>query len=143
MFDLNTKILVADDMSVMRKTVVKACRDLGFLNFAEAKDGSEAWQLLASENHGIGFINRLLGEAFTEIQDDTIDTAAEILNIVYTLSRVPLNGTKYNFQPALPSAIRGGILEESTEGKRHEGKLIFESDLGPFAFQASLSLKTA
>lgn len=49
MFDANTKILVVDDMTTMRKLVKKACVNLGFSQIEEAADGQKAWEkLLAS-----------------------------------------------------------------------------------------------
>lgn len=56
MFDLNTPILVADDMGTMRKLVIKACQTLGFKNFTEAADGALAWEKLASANPAFGLV---------------------------------------------------------------------------------------
>lgn len=44
MFDTNTKILIVDDMSTMRRLVKKACVGLGFSNIEEAEDGQKAWE---------------------------------------------------------------------------------------------------
>ena len=44
MFDANTKILIVDDMSTMRRLVKKACIGLGFSNIEEAEDGQKAWE---------------------------------------------------------------------------------------------------
>lgn len=55
MFAPTTKILIADDMSTMRKIVAKACKDLGFTTLFEAADGQLAWQKL-QENPDIGLI---------------------------------------------------------------------------------------
>lgn len=57
MFDLNrTKILVVDDMLTMRKLVMKICREIGFTNFAEATDGSDAWQQISSPQSSFGLV---------------------------------------------------------------------------------------
>lgn len=56
MFDLNTKILVIDDMGTMRKIVMKACKDLGFTQFVEAADGALGWQTLNDNKGTIGLI---------------------------------------------------------------------------------------
>ncbi|MEZ4873678.1 MAG: response regulator [Bdellovibrionales bacterium] len=56
MFDLNTKILVVDDMNTMRKIVIKACREIGFSNFVEAPDGAIAWERLSSSQEEIGLV---------------------------------------------------------------------------------------
>ena len=46
MFDSNTKILIVDDMSTMRRLVKKACNNIGFSNIEEAEDGQKAWEKL-------------------------------------------------------------------------------------------------
>jgi len=56
MFDLKTKILVVDDMLTMRKLVQKSCKEIGFTDFTEAKDGREAWELVNSANPPFGLI---------------------------------------------------------------------------------------
>jgi two-component system chemotaxis response regulator CheY len=56
MFDLNSTILVVDDMKTMRKLVQKACRDIGFTNFVEAEDGAFAWTALNAADSKISII---------------------------------------------------------------------------------------
>lgn len=46
MFSADTPILVVDDMSTMRKIVIKNCKELGFVQFTEAADGKIAWETL-------------------------------------------------------------------------------------------------
>lgn len=55
MFDLRTKILVVDDMSTMRKLVIRTCQAIGFTDFVEANDGAVAWETLGA-TPGIGLI---------------------------------------------------------------------------------------
>jgi two-component system chemotaxis response regulator CheY len=55
MFDLNTKILIVDDMSTMRKIVRKALSGYGFTLFEEAEDGQKAWAKL-NEIQDIGLV---------------------------------------------------------------------------------------
>jgi two-component system, chemotaxis family, chemotaxis protein CheY len=50
MFDPKVKILVVDDMAMMRKAVTKFCKDMGFSDFTEAADGVEAWEKIAAAN---------------------------------------------------------------------------------------------
>lgn len=56
MFDLNTKILVIDDMVTMRKIVTKACKDLGFTQFVDAADGALGWQALNDAKGTVGLV---------------------------------------------------------------------------------------
>lgn len=46
MFDPRTKVLVVDDMSTMRKIVMKIVKELGFTTIHEACDGNEAWRMI-------------------------------------------------------------------------------------------------
>lgn len=55
MFPPHTKILIVDDMTTMRKLVMKVCKDLGFTNFVEAADGKLAWDTLQN-NIDVGLI---------------------------------------------------------------------------------------
>ncbi len=55
MFNLSTKVLVADDMATMRKLVKKSLSTMGFTVFEEAEDGQKAWAKL-NEHPDIGLI---------------------------------------------------------------------------------------
>lgn len=46
MFKPETKILIVDDMTTMRKIVQKSLREMGFSNFVEAADGQKGWDSL-------------------------------------------------------------------------------------------------
>ena len=46
MFPAQTKILVVDDMSTMRKIVKKTLKNFGFSDITEADDGQTAWPKL-------------------------------------------------------------------------------------------------
>lgn len=46
MFGPDTRLLIVDDMTTMRKLVGKACRNLGLSAITEAADGQIAWQIL-------------------------------------------------------------------------------------------------
>jgi two-component system chemotaxis response regulator CheY len=50
MFDPKSKILVVDDMAMMRRAVTKFCKDMGYSDFTEASDGAEAWQKASTAN---------------------------------------------------------------------------------------------
>jgi len=56
MFDLTTRVLVADDMLTMRKLVQKACKEIGFTDFVEAADGRLAWDALTNASPPVGLI---------------------------------------------------------------------------------------
>jgi two-component system chemotaxis response regulator CheY len=46
MFKPDTRILVIDDMSTMRKIVVKSLKEMGFVDIREAADGKLGWDLI-------------------------------------------------------------------------------------------------
>ncbi len=56
MFDPKTRVLVVDDMSTMRKIVIKILKDLGFTDFTEAADGTLAWEAINNAPAPIGLI---------------------------------------------------------------------------------------
>ena len=56
MFDLKTRVLIADDMKTLRMIVTKVLRGLGFSDIIEAADGNLAWQALQESNPPVGII---------------------------------------------------------------------------------------
>jgi two-component system chemotaxis response regulator CheY len=46
MFKPDTRILVIDDMSTMRKIVVKSLKEMGFVDIREAADGKLGWDVI-------------------------------------------------------------------------------------------------
>lgn len=56
MFDFKTRILVVDDMSMMRKAVGKFCREIGFTDITEAVDGIDAWSKTNEASPPFGLI---------------------------------------------------------------------------------------
>ncbi len=56
MFDLQTRVLIVDDMMTMRKLVAKACRDIGFTDLTEAADGIEGWEAIQKAQPPFGLV---------------------------------------------------------------------------------------
>ena len=56
MFDPSTKVLIVDDMSMMRKTVAKFCKAFGLTDITEATDGAEAWSAIVAASPAFGLI---------------------------------------------------------------------------------------
>lgn len=50
MFDTGTKILIVDDMMMMRTMMKKNLQKLGFQDITDAKNGQEAWEKLESSS---------------------------------------------------------------------------------------------
>jgi len=51
--DTSIKVLVVDDMMVMRKVIIKACKEIGFSDFTEAEDGIQAWDVMNQTDFGL------------------------------------------------------------------------------------------
>lgn len=56
MFTENTRVLIIDDMMMMRKVVKKMLRDLGFHDVQEAEDGNAGWELLRQSDPPIQLV---------------------------------------------------------------------------------------
>lgn len=56
MFDPKIKILVVDDMSMMRKAVSKFVKEFGFSDITEAVDGVDAWTKMSEANPPFGLV---------------------------------------------------------------------------------------
>lgn len=56
MFDLNTRVLIIDDMMTMRKIVGKVCKELGFTDITEAADGALGWQAISTAEKPFGIV---------------------------------------------------------------------------------------
>lgn len=56
MFDPKTRVLVVDDMSTMRKIVMKILKEMGFTDITEAADGTQAWEAISNAPSPFGLI---------------------------------------------------------------------------------------
>lgn len=56
MFDNQTRILVLDDMAMIRKMVEAALREMGFTDIHEAANGQEGWEILANSLFPFGLV---------------------------------------------------------------------------------------
>lgn len=87
----------------------------------------------------LGVYNKMLGENQTELSNEIIDAAGEILNMVYGRAKVILNDQlNYQFQKALPTVLCGSKLTVRQTGQVPTVILAFESLLGPFHLEIEL-----
>ncbi|MCB9027059.1 MAG: response regulator [Bdellovibrionaceae bacterium] len=56
MFAPGTRVLVVDDMTTMRKVVMRSCKELGLAPMFEAADGNQAWNVLNEKSGEIDLI---------------------------------------------------------------------------------------
>jgi chemotaxis protein CheX len=74
---------------------------------------------------------RMLGEVHTEITQEIEDAVAELLNIVYGTAKTQLNKEQgYDFQPAIPTVLRGEHIQLRAKAKTPVVILPFASEVG-------------
>lgn len=56
MFDSKSRILVVDDMVIMRKQIIRFCNALGYQDVVEAADGVQALQVLQQSKPPVGLV---------------------------------------------------------------------------------------
>jgi two-component system chemotaxis response regulator CheY len=55
-------VLVVDDMTIMRKIVIKTIKEMGFTNILEASDGDIAWKVIEEKGVGEGRIDFIISD---------------------------------------------------------------------------------
>lgn len=87
MLDKNACIMVVDDMGMMRKSIIKFLKALGYTNFIEAENGAEAISKYKSNNPDFTFMDVVMPnkdgyEALTEIRKMDGDAVVAMLTSV-------------------------------------------------------------
>lgn len=84
-------------------------------------------------------MSRMLGEEFTTLTKEIADGAGEFTNIIFGQAKITLNDKGYGIKMAIPSVITGKnhIIHGITKGP--VVMIPFETDLGPFYIEISLS----
>lgn len=77
-------------------------------------------------------IEKMLGEKHESINDNNADACGEILNIIYAGARVKINQGGFDFNPAIPTTVRGKELSIALGSQSKVLKLVCSSDFGPF-----------
>ncbi len=62
------------------------------------------------EKFYLSLLSNMLGETVTEINNETQDGAAELLNMIYGSAKTQLNAKGYTLQRAIPTVSRGSGL---------------------------------
>jgi chemotaxis protein CheX len=86
----------------------------------------------------LGVVNRMLGENYTEINQENSDAAGEILNIIYGSARVKINDGGHDFTPAIPTVVKGTDVGVAHGDVPLVVRIACDSDLGPFFMEISL-----
>lgn len=88
----------------------------------------------------VNIANKVLSENYTDVTDENIDLASELINIIYGQAKIVFPPQKGNFKLPLPyvnkgRAFEGFKFEKETKSKLEEGKVItvsFGSAVGEF-----------
>jgi chemotaxis protein CheX len=80
----------------------------------------------------LGVMGKMLGESFTEINQDLQDGVAELLNIIFGQAKIILNQQGYTIQKAIPNVIRGHEIVTTTITKGPVIVLPFKVEFGEF-----------
>lgn len=54
-------------------------------------------------------LSNMLGEDYTEINDEVADAVGELTNMIYGSAKTTLNELGYNFEMAIPTVIQGKV----------------------------------
>src|SRR3954466_8997852 len=105
MADPNTKFLVVDDFSTMRRIVRNLLKELGYSNVDEAEDGSMALSKLRSESFDfvISDWNMPVMDGLTMLQNIRADAALSKMPVL----RVPAEAKKENIIAAAEAGANG------------------------------------
>ena len=113
-FNFSTKILVVDDMPTMRKVMVKACKDLGFVDITEAVDGIDAWTKISQSEPSFGVVisdwemPRCTGmDLFKRLHSDSRFSK-------FPFVMVTLEAEKQQFQTALKAGVSACMVKPFT-----------------------------
>jgi len=80
----------------------------------------------------LGVMGKMLGESYTEINQEVQDGVAELLNIIFGQAKSALSLQGYVIQKAIPTVIRGNNLHTRALTSGPIMVLPFQTDLGEF-----------
>jgi chemotaxis protein CheX len=84
-------------------------------------------------------ISGMLGETFIELNDDLIDGAAELTNMIYGQAKVALNEKGYAMKSAIPTVVTGKDHSLSQVSKGATVVIPFMTVVGEFYVEVSLA----
>jgi chemotaxis protein CheX len=88
-------------------------------------------------------MSNMLGETYTEINDDMQDGAAELLNIIFGQAKIVLNEKNYRIDKAIPTVVRGTQMETFHMSDHPVFVLPFETSAGVFYIEIAMEERSA
>lgn len=86
----------------------------------------------------VPLVNQMLGETSTDINDGNADAVGEILNIAYASGRVLINKVGHDFQPSIPTVVRGQSVRLIHGESAKRATLVCACTHGKFYIEISL-----
>jgi len=109
---------------------------------AEIKLTSQAFQgtlaICFPENTFLKIMEGMLGEKFPEIDDDLVDGAGELLNIIFGFAKRILNDNGHDIEIAIPNVFMGEEIGKRDQSQANVGLIPFSSDAGNFYMEIAM-----
>jgi chemotaxis protein CheX len=90
----------------------------------------------------LSIVSKMLMEPFAEINDDVVDAVGEITNMIAGGTKQELSLKGWSCNMATPLMITGKDVEFTQSGKGVVVSVPFETEVGSFVLEASLSKRT-
>ena len=110
------KILVADDLGVIRSIIRKAVKEHGVDVIDEAKDGAEAWQMIQDNTYHLIIIDWVM----PKMDGLEVVTKARKLGIKCPIIMQTTNNTRNNVMEAIQAGVNDYILKPFCTADVHE-----------------------
>ncbi len=87
------------------------------------------------EDTFLAIMSNMLGEVYTSLNEDIVDGAGELTNIIFGQAKITLNEKGYGIRAAIPSVVKGKNHELLSQTKGPVVVVPFESSAGPFVVE--------
>lgn len=130
--DLNSRIMIVDDMQSLREDLHRILIELGFSNIRQCEDGKQAWDVLRAEAlndnpfqivfsdinmpvmGGLALLKNLRGvESYKKIPIFMVSTENEKTTIVQAIM---LGASDYIIKPYDPAVVKDKVLAKLLKG---------------------------
>jgi len=91
------------------------------------------------EDTFLKIMSRMLGETYTEINQEIQDGAAELTNMIFGQAKVALNSKGYGLKTAIPSVVSGKNHSVQSVTNGPQVVIPFETDVGQFYIEICTS----
>ena len=83
-------------------------------------------------------MERMLGEPYTEINEEIADGAGELMNMIFGFAKRVLNEEGHDLEKALPSVISGNNIKIANHNSHTVIILPFSSNIGSFQLEIGI-----